>query len=229
MVARLQALKLSRQDEVDLFCRFALGSGDEKERLRQEIVEGYLWLVQANVIRFGRSHREDLEQEGAMALYQAVDRFDYRRGLRFSTYAVHWLNQAFHLYLYNHSSTIRLPVYMHKIMSRMRQGKDVSRLAGRSVDAARVLNERRTLSIDMASLLVSQESDAGEGMEVSRALRDGLESLQNRERYLIEQRFLVGRSYRDLGDQDGVSAERIRQIVNRGLKKMRTSKLEELL
>lgn len=229
MATRPKAVSIPRGDEADLFRRLALASGSEKERLRQEAVNAYLWLVPVNVARYGRKHREDLEQEGAMALYQAVDKFDYRRGLRFSTYAVYWLRQAFLQYLYNHSSTVRLPVYMHKIMSKIRQGRHLSGLSERSIDTARDLSTRSTLSIDEASQLRGPESDSVVAIETSQALRDGLDSLPNRERYLIEQRFFFGRTYRDLGDQEGVSAERIRQIVKRGLNQMRTGQLEQLL
>ena len=50
------------------------------------------------------------------ALFRAVDGFDWRRGLLFRTYAVHWLNQAFRSYLYNFGHTVRVPVYLQKAM-----------------------------------------------------------------------------------------------------------------
>src|SRR5262249_15325740 len=60
-------------------------------------------------------------QEGSAALFRAVDGFDWKRGLLFRTYAVHWLNQAFRSYLYNFSNTVRVPVYLQKAMKHIQQ------------------------------------------------------------------------------------------------------------
>jgi RNA polymerase primary sigma factor len=88
----------------------------EWHALRLEMVERNLYLALINVERYAHTSagRADLIQEGAASLFRAVDGFDWRRGLLFRTYAVHWLNQAFRSYLYNFGSTVRVPVYLQK-------------------------------------------------------------------------------------------------------------------
>jgi RNA polymerase primary sigma factor len=95
------------------------------------MVERNLYLVLINVERYTHAHssRMDLIQEGCCSLFRAVDGFDWRRGLLFRTYAVHWLNQAFRNYLYNHTHTVRVPVYLQKAM------KGIHQAAGRIGDA----------------------------------------------------------------------------------------------
>ncbi|MEQ1892201.1 MAG: sigma-70 family RNA polymerase sigma factor [Planctomycetota bacterium] len=95
----------------------------ELHALRSEMVERNLYLVLINVERYAQIHssRLDLIQEGCVSLFRAVDGFDWRRGLLFRTYAVHWLNQAFRNYLYNHGHTVRVPVYLQKAMKRIHQ------------------------------------------------------------------------------------------------------------
>jgi RNA polymerase primary sigma factor len=95
----------------------------ELHALRSEMVERNLYLVLINVQRYshGGANRIDLIQEGCLALFRAVDGFDWRRGLLFRTYAVHWLNQAFRNFLYNHSHTVRVPVYLQKALRRVNQ------------------------------------------------------------------------------------------------------------
>jgi RNA polymerase sigma factor (sigma-70 family) len=95
----------------------------ELHALRSEMVERNLYLVLINVERYAQAggNRLDLVQEGCVSLFRAVDGFDWRRGLLFRTYAVHWLNQAFRNYLYNHGHTVRVPVYLQKALKRINQ------------------------------------------------------------------------------------------------------------
>jgi RNA polymerase sigma factor (sigma-70 family) len=87
------------------------------------MVERNLYLVLINVERYAHTTagRADLIQEGAAALYRAVDGFEWERGLLFRTYAVHWLNQAFRAYIYNFTNTVRVPVYLQKAMRHVQQ------------------------------------------------------------------------------------------------------------
>lgn len=95
----------------------------EWHSLRTEMVERNLYLVLINVERYAHTTagRADLIQEGAAALYRAVDGFEWERGLLFRTYAVHWLNQAFRAYIYNFTNTVRVPVYLQKAMRHVQQ------------------------------------------------------------------------------------------------------------
>ncbi len=90
----------------------------ELQALRTEMVERNIYLALINVERYAHTSagRLDLIQEGSAALFRAVDGFDWKRGLLFRTYAVHWLNQAFRSYLYNFNSTVRVPVYLQKAL-----------------------------------------------------------------------------------------------------------------
>ena len=90
----------------------------ELHAARLEMVERNLYLVLINVERYAHTSgsKVDMIQEGCMALFRAVDGFDWRRGLLFRTYAVHWLNQAFRNHLYNFGQTVRVPVYLQKAL-----------------------------------------------------------------------------------------------------------------
>jgi len=218
-------VKLTKDDEQALFRRIEAGEVE----LRHYVVEAFLWLVPVNASRFGHYHREDLEQEGALALYRAVDGFDYRRGLRFSTYAVHWLRQAFHSYLYNHCATVRIPVYLHKVMAKVRQGKDLTGLSEKVLENARAVNQRHMVPIDSVTDPLTPETSDQDVTELSRLLGQALDGLRPRERYLIEQRYFHGRTYRDIGEEIGVSVERVRQIIHKGLARCQTPALEGML
>ncbi|HED66259.1 MAG TPA: sigma-70 family RNA polymerase sigma factor [Planctomycetes bacterium] len=95
----------------------------ELHALRTEMVERNLYLVLINVERYAQTGnaRMDLIQEGCVSLFRAVDGFDWRRGLLFRTYAVHWLNQAFRNYIYNNGHTVRVPVYLQKALKHIHQ------------------------------------------------------------------------------------------------------------
>lgn len=190
--------------------------------LRTEMVERNLYLVLINVERYShtRASRMDLVQEGSAALFRAVDGFDWRRGLLFRTYAVHWLNQAFRAYLYNFGNTVRIPVYLQKAMKHVHDA--VERLGNSNALPEEIAEEsglgvnlvesaldatRNTHSIDatfgseddsvsLRELIgLEHEDPYGPHMEEV-SLRDGIEMaldrLSDRERLVIKRRFGIG-------------------------------------
>ena len=191
----------------------------EWHSLRTELVERNLYLVLINVERYAHTTagRADLIQEGSAALYRAVDGFDWKRGLLFRTYAVHWLNQAFRAYLYNFSNTVRVPVYLQKAMRHVNQaieklgdpdasaaqiaaitglGENLVRSALESIRSTRSLDAPLSSDDDAAGLrdlLRSNESGPDSLVPEDVSLVDGihqaLDRLSTRERHVIEMRF----------------------------------------
>jgi RNA polymerase sigma factor (sigma-70 family) len=195
----------------------------ELHSLRTEMVERNLYLVLINVERYSHTTASqlDLIQEGSAALFRAVDGFDWRRGLLFRTYAVHWLNQAFRSYLYNFSNTVRVPVYLQKALKHVNDAKqklgdpnaDAAAIAemtqlGENVVNAALTSVRSSRSLDAGSDddepggrlkdLLQLDSDEGpystalEDVSLEQSLGSALERLSDRERYVIEQRFGIG-------------------------------------
>jgi RNA polymerase sigma factor (sigma-70 family) len=195
----------------------------EWHALRLEMVERNLYLALINVERYAHTTvgRADLIQEGAASLFRAVDGFDWRRGLLFRTYAVHWLNQAFRSYLYNFGSTVRVPVYLQKATKHIgaaierigdpdASASEISRLSGlpeRLVTSARS-SIRTTRSLDAplgdpedsSSLrdILTQHDEEGpystalEDVSLERGLDEALGKLSERERYVVGLRFGIG-------------------------------------
>jgi RNA polymerase sigma factor (sigma-70 family) len=195
----------------------------ELHALRCEMVERNLYLVLINVERYAHTtaSRMDLVQEGAAALFRAVDGFDWRRGLLFRTYAVHWLNQAFRSYLYNFGNTVRVPVYLQKAMKHINQA--VERLGDRRASAEQIANEadlgeglvsaaltaaRSTHSIDtpvgdeedglplreVLDLAVEEDpySTKLEDISLESGIAQAMDRLSERERYVVRMRFGIG-------------------------------------
>lgn len=194
----------------------------ELHALRTEMVERNLYLVLINVERYAHTStsRLDLIQEGSAALYRAVDGFDWRRGLLFRTYAVHWLNQAFRSYLYNFGHTVRVPVYLQKAMKHINQA--IERLRDPNASAEAIAKEsglgvnlveaalaaaRSTHSMDatlndeedsssLREVLSRTDGDpytpALEDHTLEAGIRSALDQLSDRERFVINMRFGLG-------------------------------------
>ena len=104
---------------------------DEVEKLRQQVFEGDIArgrLTEANlrlVVSVARRYMnrglpmDDLIQEGNIGLLRAVEKFDYRRGFKFSTYATWWIRQAVTRSISDHARTIRIPVHMMETITRL--------------------------------------------------------------------------------------------------------------
>lgn len=98
-------------------------SGDELEQLRNLYVEGALYLVLPPVRRYRDLgvDEADLIQESNASLFQAIEGFDWRREVRFKTYAIYWIQQAILKTLYNASRTVRVPIWVQKAYRKIRQ------------------------------------------------------------------------------------------------------------
>jgi RNA polymerase sigma factor (sigma-70 family) len=197
--------------------------GMELHALRTEMVERNLYLVLINVERYAQvgGSRLDLIQEGCVSLFRAVDGFDWRRGLLFRTYAVHWLNQAFRNYLYNNTHTVRIPIYLQKALKHIDQVTirlGNPKATPEEIAASSDLNEglisaaqraaRGSYSIDvdhtdedsgsrLRDMLVDeQDADPYSTRLEEVSLEEGLEraiaSLGERERLVIGMRFGIG-------------------------------------
>jgi RNA polymerase sigma factor (sigma-70 family) len=236
----------------------------ELHHLRTELVERNLYLVLINVERYSHLSlpRLDLIQEGSAALFRAVDGFDWRRGLLFRTYAVHWLNQAFRSFLYNFGQTVRVPVYLQKAQKHVKAA--IERLGDPNATVAEIAEEadlgetlvenslaamRSTLSTDAPlpgadeggglSDILGDEAPEGlystdmEDISLHEGLEEALTRLSDRERYVVEMRFGIGKerehTLSEVASELGVSLERVRQIQVRAITKMRTPGLRKAI
>ncbi|MBX5468725.1 MAG: sigma-70 family RNA polymerase sigma factor [Thermoleophilaceae bacterium] len=109
---------LTAEEEVELAKRIERGDQAAKDRM----IESNLRLVVANAKRYRGLGLPflDLIQEGILGLIRAVEKFDYRRGFKFSTYATWWIRQAMQRGLQHHSRTIRIPVHIGQELTKVR-------------------------------------------------------------------------------------------------------------
>ena len=248
---------LSPEEERELSMR--IQAGDEEARGR--LIEANLRLV----IKIARAFSNydipliDLIQEGNMGLIKAAERFDYRRNVRFSTYASWWIKQAVTRSLVNSRRTIRLPHrkeellrriyrtsgYLSQTLSREPSHNEIADSLG--ID---VLMVREALEMSMAISPLECEHDQDETGGIIDVYEDDtyrpdtafmrsyereqtasmLEQLLERERLVLMYRFeFMGSGKSTLngkGTSMGISAETVRQIEKRAMRKLRESGAE---
>ncbi|MCX7132415.1 MAG: RNA polymerase sigma factor RpoD [Aeromonas sp.] len=217
----------------DINRRMSIGEAKAR-RAKKEMVEANLRLVISIAKKYTNRGLQflDLIQEGNIGLMKAVDKFEYRRGYKFSTYATWWIRQAITRSIADQARTIRIPVHMIETINKLnRISRQMLQEMGREPNPEE-LAMRMGMPEDKIRKL-ALPADAATSESLRNATREVLAGLTAREAKVLRMRFGIDmntdHTLEEVGKQFDVTRERIRQIEAKALRKLRHPSRSEVL
>jgi RNA polymerase sigma-B factor len=241
-----------RQRDADLFAALAEAPEEDRTRLRNDLVEKHLPLVEHCARRFGNRGEplDDLVQVGTIGLIKAVDRFDLGRGVEFSTYATPTIIGEIKRHFRDKGWAIRVPRRLQELrMAISTATSDLSQELGRSPTprevaeriGAEVEDVLEGLESAHAYATMSLDAERGDGsapslldglgvedagldhVEIRESLRPLLEGLPERERRILVLRFFAQKTQSQIAADLGISQMHVSRLLARTLDRLRTS------
>jgi len=247
---------LTARDEKDLAKKIEVGDLEAKKRLTQSNLKLVVSIARKYIGRSSHLSLLDLIQEGNLGLFRAVEKFDWRKGYKFSTYATWWIRQAITRALADQARTVRIPVHMIETISKYTQAKrkllqflgreplpeEIASELGLEVGKVRYIQK---ISQDSVSLetpvgedgedsilaeFIADDKVTSPSLDAARSLlknrlHEVLVDLTPREQKILALRFGledgVTHTLEEVGQEFGVTRERIRQIEAKALEKIR--------
>lgn len=255
---------LTKDEEIELGRRIANGDAQAQNRL----VEANLRLVVSIAKKYHSTHLSflDLVQEGNLGLINAVSKYDYTRGNKFSTVATYWIRQAIGRALENSSRTIRLPANIIERANRVSNARqrllqenngveptaqDIADYLNLPVDK---VNEVYDYSKETVSLELKVDNDGGNDTTIGDLVEDTsfeppivgiikdenkqvidlvLSTLSEKEKDILTRRFGLetgeSQTLEQIGEEYGLTKERIRQIETKAMSKLRNPMRKKML